>query len=259
MTTKTWVVMNDLQIPFVSIPALDLVFQILQVVRPYGVVLNGDIVDCYSLSEFSKSPMTKTTLLQEMDQAAALMQRFCELGVTERVWIGGNHEDRVRRYVWNKAPELGELAELDFPALFRLPEYGFRWIPYGGWMYLGKLIVTHGSMVLKHSAYTARAHYDRFGSSVLIGHTHRMGQYHIRTALSDHVAVENGCLCRLDPEYEAYPNWQQGFCFVHVSPSGLFSIEQIRILDEAVAVYGGKVYYVKGQQTKNVKRVRRQR
>lgn len=240
---KTWVVMNDLQIPFHSVPALDIAFQIIRDVKPTGVVLNGDIVDCYTLSEFAKSPLTHTVLLDEIALAGELMERLAGITyIAHRVWIGGNHEDRLRRYVWKHAPQLGELASLGFSEIFKLDKYGFQWYPYGQWISLGKLIVTHGSMVRTHSSYSARAHYDRFGTSVLIGHTHRMGQYHVRTATSDHVAVENGCLCRLDPEYESYPNWQQGFCFVHVHDDGLFTIEQVRILNERIAVYGGNRY-----------------
>lgn len=238
-------ILNDLQIPFHSIPALAIVKQIIEAEKPDGVILNGDIVDCYQLSEFSKSPLTDVVLLDEIHAAQELMAWLSNVtDPDKRIWIGGNHEDRVRRYVWAHAPSLGQLGSLSFDVLFELKKYGFQWIPYGGWYKLGKLVVTHGSMVRQHSGYTARAHYDRFGCSVLIGHTHRMGQYHVRTAMDDHIAVENGCLCRLDPEYESYPNWQQGFAIVHVHPGGLFSIEQVRILNESFAVYGGTVYRV---------------
>lgn len=243
MKPTTWVVLNDIQFPFHSSQALRVVKDIVKDVKPSGVVLNGDIVDCYTLSEFTKSPFTRSVLHDEIELADDLMGWASGFAKPDRrIWIGGNHEDRVRRYVWGHAPSLGTVPTLQFDELFRLKKRGFRWVPYGGWVTLGRLVVTHGSMVRQHSAYSARAHYDRFGASVLIGHTHRMGQYHIRTALLDHVAVENGCLCSLTPEYDSYPNWQQGFALVHVHEYGLFAIEQVRILNESFAVFGGKLY-----------------
>lgn len=252
MSTQTWLVVNDIQFPFHSEQALSIMKRVVRDVSPTGVVLNGDIVDCYTVSQFTRSPYAESSLTDEIELAKKFMAWACEFSRPDRrIWIGGNHEDRIRRYVWENAASLGMLPGLQFETLFHLTEFGFKWVPYGGWIRLGHLIVTHGSMVRRHSAYTARAHYERFGTSVLIGHTHRLGQYHIRTATADHVAIENGCLCSLSPEYDSYPNWQQGFAFVHVHRDGLFSVEQVRILQESFAVFGGKVYGTQSRTRKS--------
>src|SRR3990167_10404056 len=139
--------MNDLQIPWQDKPVVELVTRFVEDLKPHGVVLNGDIVDCYSLSEFSKNPLVDYTLAREAREAAALLHRLAKVS-KERWWIGGNHEDRLRRAVW-KNPEFSELNELQFPELFHLTDNGFRWKPYGGVIRLGKLLVTHGDMVNK--------------------------------------------------------------------------------------------------------------
>jgi predicted phosphodiesterase len=236
---KVWVILNDIQIPFHDEPVLDLVTSFVKTLKPHGVILNGDIVDAYQLSEFSKDPVEKSDIAQEQRIARRLMESLA--GVTkERWWLGGNHEDRLRRYVWNHAPKFGGLEELTFPSLFHLGEHGFKWKEYGGYLHLGKLMVTHGSLVSKHSGQTGRAHMEKYGTSILVGHTHRLGVYYRRDVRGVHAAYENGCLCQLNPEYDQFPNWMQGFSVVHTAEdgNGFFSVQQIPILNRKGFFYG---------------------
>ncbi|MDE1839858.1 MAG: hypothetical protein KGH87_08065 [Thaumarchaeota archaeon] len=240
---KTYVVLNDIQYPFHDKKVLDgLVLPFVEEVKPAGIVLNGDIVDNYTMSEFSRNPMEKSDLNTEIKLAQGLMNRLSRVTKDgERWWIGGNHEARTTRYVWKHAPSLGVVKEVQFENLFGLQHYGFQWKEYGDHVWLGKLMLTHGTEVNKHSGWTARNHFLKHGTSVMIGHTHRMGQYHITNITGDHAAYENGCLCRLDPEYDPSPNWQHGFALVHVFENGLFNVQQIRILDRKLFFYGKEV------------------
>lgn len=245
---KTWVVLNDLQIPFQDKQVLDrLVLPFIDELQPDGVILNGDIVDCYSISTFDKNPVTKAGLTLEINQAQKLMARLSP--IPEKIWIGGNHEDRLRRLVWQNPHLLGTVDKktraklvqvLDFPEMFGLGEHGFQWLPYGGRFMLGKLMVTHGSMVRTHSGDTARAHLLKYGTSVLIGHTHRGGTSYKTDARGVHVGYENYCLCSLQPEYAQDPNWQQGFAVVHVFPNGFFNVQSIPIINRRSFFFGDR-------------------
>jgi hypothetical protein len=54
---ERWVVLNDLQIPFEDKSVVwELVVPFVRELKPYGVVLNGDIVDNHEISDFSKDP-----------------------------------------------------------------------------------------------------------------------------------------------------------------------------------------------------------
>jgi hypothetical protein len=54
---QKWVVLNDIQLPFEDKPVLwDLVVPFVRELKPYGIVLNGDIVDNHEISDFSKDP-----------------------------------------------------------------------------------------------------------------------------------------------------------------------------------------------------------
>jgi predicted phosphodiesterase len=247
-TDQTWVILNDIQIPFHDERVLQrLVLPFIDELHPNGVILNGDIVDCYSISDFDHDPLTRASLDREIRLAGKLMERLARIG-SRRIWIGGNHEDRLRRMVWKQPALLSAVDKasrekivhlLDFPEMFGLAEYGFEWRPYGGFEMLGKLMVTHGSMVSKHSAQSARSHLDKYGTSVLIGHTHRGGIFYKRDVKGVHAAYENFCLCRLDPEYVQHPNWQQGFSVVHLGSNGFFNVQQIPILPGNQFFYGG--------------------
>lgn len=221
------VVINDLQIPFVDEAVLDLVLGFIDDIQPNGVVLNGDVVDCYSIGGFAKNPLTDAQLTREISEAEAVMERLSV--IENKVWIGGNHEDRLRRFVWNHAPQFAGLDVASFPRLFHLADYGFDWIDYGDFYTIGKLLVTHGDLVRQDSGATARAHFAKFGRSLLIGHTHRMGAYYKTRLGKPYVAYENGCLCSLKPEWTKHPDWQQGFSVVHHETDGAFYVQQIPI------------------------------
>ena len=242
-SVKTWVVLSDIQIPFEDTPVLSTVVEFIQELKPHGVVLNGDIIDAYELSTYDKNPLTRAGLDIEIAKASELMTTLAK-STTTRIWLGGNHEDRLRRYLWKNAPALRLDAVTEFDRLFQVKAHGFVWKPYGEFVQLGKLLVTHGSVVSKHSGWTAKAHFDKYGKSVLVGHSHRQGAYYRTNLYGVHVAYENGCLCRLDPEYVQLPDWQQGFSVVHVHGNGYFSAQQIPILD-GLFYYGSECYRVK--------------
>src|SRR3972149_635261 len=247
---ETWVILNDIQIPFEDTKVLyDLIIPFIEDLRPDGVILNGDVVDMYSISDFDKNPLTPATVAVEIRRARVLMSWLATRVSGERIWLGGNHEDRLRKWVWKNPSLLSKfplkvreniVTELDIPSIFGITDYGFTWAPYGAHHMLGKLMVTHGNMVSKHSGLTARAHFDKYGTSILIGHTHRLGVYYKRDSRGVHGAWENGCLCKMTPEYAQYPNWQQGFSVVHVSANGLFNVQQIPLLPGPSFMYGNE-------------------
>ena len=241
---KTWVVLNDIQLGFEDKPVLwELVVPFIHKLKPDGIVLNGDIVDCYSISSHRTRFEVKleTNLQTEMMKAQELMEEFSFIPL--RWWLGGNHEARWANLIADRVPELGVIAKLSFPEVFGLAQYGFKWKEYGEYVKLGKLTVTHGNIVRKHSAYTAKAHFDKYGTSVLHGHTHRLGSYFHTNLGGAHGAWENGCLCTLDGlGYTKHPDWQQGFAVVHVGEGGVFNVQQPVVLERRKLWYGRELW-----------------
>ena len=243
---RVYLVTNDWQIPFHDEQVIDnIVLPFTHWLRPDGWIWNGDIVDCYSLSSFDKNPLSEATLTKEIDTADRYMREVKKIkSITERIWIGGNHEDRVRRAIWKQKEKLPLDSDATFQSLFRIPENGFAYYPYGCVYNLGCLDVTHGSVVRMHSGWSAKAHFDKRGGSVMIGHTHRLGIYYRTNAKGTHAAYENGCLCRLDTEYVQDPDWQQGLSVVRVGEKGFFNVQQVPIINRNFMMYGNKVWRV---------------
>jgi predicted phosphodiesterase len=241
---RQYVVLNDLQIPFEDPPVLwDLVVPFVRELKPYGVILNGDIIDNHEISDFTKNPAWRHhDLKAERKSAFKLFDALAPV-TKDRVFIEGNHEDRYRRYAWENASDFEAAGAIrTLPEYLKLEEHGFQHRPYGGHVMLGKLMVTHGFIVAQDSGTSAKRHFMRLGCSVLIGHTHRVGVYHKTNVVGDHAAFENGCLCRLDGlGYAQFPDWQQAFSVVDVFPGGMFNVTLLRILGRRAFIYGDTV------------------
>jgi hypothetical protein len=237
---KTVLITNDWQIPFQDTKVIEgLFFPFLNWLKPDHFIWNGDIIDNYNLSEFSKNPLNKPTLIQEATQTRTYMARISKVkSIKRKDWLWGNHEDRLRRYMWQHAGRLQLGIEDTFESIFACKDYGFNSYPYGAVVALGSLDITHGNVVRQHSGWSAKAHFDKRGGSVLIGHTHRMGSYYRTNAKGVHVSFENGCLCSLTPEWVQDPDWQQGWSVVKVAPNGSFLVQQVPVINRQRIMYG---------------------
>lgn len=210
--------------------------------KPDQINCLGDMVDFYDVSRYTKNPNRRAYLHSEIKFTKEVV--FGELRraapKARIVWKGGNHEDRLQRYLWSRAPELASLPALDMRNLFDLQSLKIEYTTDS--LKVGDIELTHGHMARKHSGWTAKAMLDDYGTSVIHNHTHRLGAIYKTDRSGSYVAFENGCLCRLDPEFiPGVPNWQHGFSVGWVLPSGRFHFEQIAILDGKF-VYGGKFF-----------------
>lgn len=202
-----------------SLPALD------------RIVLIGDLIDCYTVSRFCKDPRRKTTLAGEVKVASELLRdlrrRFpgCEVHFCE-----GNHEDRLRKYLWRQAPELEGLKGLSVPELLGVESLNIHWHSAG--FRVGKLLYTHGNRIRKLAGQTARVMSEELATSVICGHSHRQGWCPRTTPEGLYDAYEVGCLCdykQLD-YVDTAPNWQEGWATVVQYPSGAFHVDFARIV-----------------------------
>lgn len=267
---ETALAIGDYHAPFGDPFALAGVMEFAKDLQPDVIFFMGDMVDFADISYFSQNPL-RTLSMNEQQQIAksikrngkdiilqAAMQReFDEvyrllvkmrniLPNTRMIYIYGNHEYRLHRFLCEKAPELVGLRRaeqqkespiLSVEYLLRFKELEiekcfseqresyFQWGRY--------LILGHFDTVRKHSGWTARGLVDEKNISLIQAHTHRMGSYH-KTTFGGHQLVghENGCLCSLKPEYKKDPNWQQGFTVVHKKRNGSrFHIQPIPIVD----------------------------
>lgn len=250
----TAVLYGDTHIPFHDQRSLDVVAQVIRIARPNVVVHQGDLLDCYHLSRFDKNPKRLHRLQDEIDAARAHLAAFRLLAPTARfIYLSGNHEDRLRRTLWSLPPHAEALLGLDavtealtWPKLLGLEELGIEHYDYGDQTraqakepLLPRFMLKHGTIVRKLSGYTARAELDKYNRSGASGHTHRLGAFFHRDANGNHVWVETGCTCQLNPEYAQDPDWQAGAVVMTFEPTtGAFQVELVYI-HEGTAVFRG--------------------
>jgi hypothetical protein len=218
-----WVILADPHAPYHNPWALELARKFLASFLPDILIVAGDLVDFHGLSRFDRDP--KRRMNTDLDVAAGgqWLDAVADPlpGHAKKVFLEGNHDDRLRRFVWDKVPELAGLPGLSLPALLELERRQWDFIPYHNTVpesgapgfYRDGILVVHGFMARKWSGATARAHWERFGGNGIVGHCHRLGVFQHRFFGEDgqNIWYEAGCMCSLEPGYEPGPDWQNGF------------------------------------------------
>lgn len=244
---------GDTHAPYHDQRVLSIFQAIAEDTQPDHIFHMGDGVDCYKLSTYDKDPDRLESQQEEIDMAReqlAAMRKAAPRAAMH--YLEGNHEDRLRRLLWRLDGPAAVLASLTafkeamtWPALLGLKDLNCSFTKYNEQtqrLILPKFIVKHGSVVRKSSAMTARAEWEKYGMSGASGHTHRLGQFMHRDHNGNHIWIETGCGCDLNPTYCQDPDWQNGCAFVTFEPeTGAFEAVSTYI-HKGFAVFRGKVY-----------------
>ena len=181
-------------------------------------------------------------LQDELDIAEGILN-WIYREVTDVTFLEGNHEYRITRHL-RKNPELFGLNCLRMPELLGLIEKKIKYYPYlhPPIKYHG-FQVHHGNLIRKHSGWSAKALYFKYAGCGIVGHTHRMGSYIVRNTEGIFGWYENGCLCSLQPEYQDFVNWIQGWSIAYFTKKDLFHLEQIPVVDYKF-LFNGRLFKI---------------
>lgn len=228
------IILSDLHVPFHDKRLLECWMARLASLPWTGVDIIGDFIDCYSLSRFDSNPRRKNTFQQEVDQGNEILKEIREIVPDADIrYSEGNHEDRLRKLLWSKAPALAHLRNLDIPNVLGLADLGIKWHRTEDPYKIGDLWFTHGDLLRKHAGASARAKSDAMGGSVIIGHTHRMGWCPFTRHTGIHESYEVGCMVdatQLDYCRHVF-NWQLGWAEVHIG-KGFHWVDFYRVVDQ---------------------------
>ena len=238
----TAAIINDTHNPFQDQRALHEVELFLKELQPDMVIYAGDMNDFYQISKFDRNPARADSLQDDLDSTVSMFTRQRTLlPNTRMIQIDGNHEDRLRRNLWGNNPAMSSLRELTIGKLYQLDKNEIEHVDKDeGVLVNGVFWVTHGDLIRAHAGYTAKGMSDKHGGCGIHGHSHRLGSYYKRDRFGIFGWWENGCLCSLDPDWIAWPNWQQGFSLVHFTKER-FWVEVIQIINRKF-MRGGKIY-----------------
>lgn len=171
---ERWIFIPDMHIPYEDERFWKLILMVCKKLKPHGIVIGGDFIDCYDISFFAKDPnrKTKAGLENEIDKAKIRLAELKKLGAKKNIYIMGNHEYRFERYVAEKAPAIASMVK-DLATEMGLHKNGWVVVPYRKSIRLGGMRITHDvGSVGKYAHYRAA---DAFQHSNLTFHTHRAG------------------------------------------------------------------------------------
>jgi len=235
LEAKNVLILSDIHIPYHDTPALKCALKYGDEIKPDLILLNGDVVDFYTISRYETDPEERD-LKGEIE---AVRQFFDHIRARFRksriVFKLGNHDERWWPFIWRKCPELLGIDALSLPSLLHADKHGIEVIGDQRIIMLGKLPVLHGHELpkgLTNPVNPARGVFMRALDRALIGHHHRTSE-HTETTMMERTITcwSTGCLCELHPAYARINRWNHGFANVRIAAGGDFSVENHRIKD----------------------------
>lgn len=120
----TVVIASDIHIPFQDDAAVRSFIRYCKEKQPEVVVLNGDVLDMFMLSRFTKGEGRNP--LEEMTMCQGFLDSLRKAVPSADIYyVIGNHENRLEKYVLTKAPELASLIE-DVFTIIKTSDYRVR-------------------------------------------------------------------------------------------------------------------------------------
>ena len=230
---KKVLVLSDIHFPYHDKHSLMLALRFGRQMDVDAIILNGDILDFYQLSKFTKNPKNKSVRAELdifrffLDQ---LKQRFPEATIYFKC---GNHELRLEHWIKNHANQFDGLLDLD--QLIKFKDHGVVYLKDNVGIKIGKLNIIHGHEIRATMGVVniARTYYMKAQSNILFGHWHQSQEYITRTMDGTiNGAWTNGCLSKLDASYTYGINqWVNGFAYVELLDStGNFRVSLKKII-----------------------------
>jgi predicted phosphodiesterase len=241
-------IVPDSHRPYHDQRAWDLMLQVGKAIKPKRLVVIGDLADFYAVSSHSKSLDRTLSMDEEIADVNKGLDELDALGAKHKEFIAGNHEDRLTRYLQDRAPELFKVVGI--PQLFKLEDRGWNYTPYRSDVEIGKVHFTHDVGASgRNAAFRAL---DTYQHSVITGHTHRM-QFLVEGNATGEVKLSAqfgwlGDKTKVDYMHRAkvYKDWALGFGVGYFNPAtGVFYMVPVPIIEvggEYTAMVNGKLF-----------------
>ena len=236
---KKPLIVRDIHLPYHDIDAIEIALEKAYKNGVDSIYLNGDILDFYQVSRFTKEGGAMS-IKEERDMFFEFIGWIKSNFDVPIYFKAGNHEERLAKYINDKAPDLAQLPELTLSGFLKLDDLGVQFVDGRQKAMMGKLIVVHGHEFgesIFSPVNPARGLFLRAKSTTLAGHNHQTSEHHENNLKNDSMACfSTGCLCQLTPNYRpfAYTKWNHGFAIVEIDEDESFEVSNYRIIDGKV-------------------------
>ena len=241
-------VIPDTHRPYHDRKAYDLMIKIAMDLPIDEIVLLGDYADFYCVSSHKKDPRIFKMLTEEVEDVLLGLDQLDKLFPhTKKIFIEGNHEFRLERYLVDSAPALFGVTSTEH--LLKLNQRkDWKFIPYGP-NQVYRILGSYLNARHEPLGNSAKLSSQKSLCSLVYGHIHRIEESHI-VGLdgTNHVNFSVGWLGdkRMDKVFnyvKGHWQWQLGFGLVWVDEkTGYFYHQKIHILDNYSCVVNGKKY-----------------
>ncbi len=233
----------DCHFPYEDKAAWALTLRALGRFKPDTIVILGDFVDMYSASAHARDPKRIQNLAWEIEEANRGLDAVDALGARRKLYLEGNHEFRLSRYLADRAPDLVGLAGTTVPELLRLADRHYEFTPYKSAARLGKMWVTHDAGNAGQYAHMKAR--DAYEACVAIGHVHRAGIHYSGNAKGDrmHFGAAFGWLGSAEAadylhKIQAQRAWCHAFGIGFMEPSGVIHVQVVPLVGGRCVVNG---------------------
>jgi predicted phosphodiesterase len=235
---KKMLVLSDIHFPYHDKQALMVALRKGKQEDVDSILLNGDILDFYQLSKFTKD-YRKPSVKAELDIFRffidQLKQRFPDAAIYYKL---GNHEVRMDRWIKHNAQMFDGMLDLEH--LIDFEGAGITYLKDNIGVKFGKLNIIHGHEVRANGSLVniARTYYMKTNSNIMLGHWHQAQEFATKTLSGEvHGAWATGCLCKLDADYTYGINsWNHGFAIVDMlDEEGNFRVKNYKIINGELA------------------------
>jgi hypothetical protein len=250
---KCALVIGDIHFGTEDWDVIDLFLQTVDEIKPEVVILNGDTLDMFAISRYPKDIRQTYSLFQERQGYHKFLKQLHDITEPYQTKIyetnsnhsGDGNEGRWWRYLSDRLGEIGGLPEikerLSYSSVF-LPKAEWSRVKLVDYVeVVPGFIVMHGDVVRRHGGYSARGLFEKWFTSIMCNHTHRVGMTSQRIpsiGTQDEKIIrvyENGCGCNLKPLYASAANWQNAFSVISYSGDD-FAVETALISNKKVSV-----------------------
>ena len=236
-TGDDWLVIADMHIPQHSKDAIETAIDFGVKEGCKNLMILGDAVEHSSTSRFAHNPADKD-VFGELRALTPFLKYVRGKFKGRIVYKEGNHEENLRRYIWQQAPALASLPCLEFKELACLANYGIEHIGQDQTIVMGKISWIHGheykgGSVLNPAQWLLR----KTMTCCAAAHHHRSDTARGKTALDAIISCWSiGCLRGLSPSWCLKNGWNWGFARCESSKDGNFQFRNMNILSRGEVV-----------------------
>ena len=249
---KTALILSDVHVPFEDKRKYALALDIARINlnNIEEIILLGDFADTFTLMSHKKDISLKKNipnfLIQELEKVCMRLDELDDKfkGI-KKIYIEGNHENRLYRYIRDNASEFFGL--IDFPSIFNIEKRkDWSWISYSPDQFYN---ILDSNLFARHEPIgpNARTTAQRSMTNVIFGHIHRAEHFQT-VSLSGQKFNAYSCHWLGNKNTQAmqyvknHHQWSNGFAVINVKKKNDFTVEQIPIFDDNTCIFRGKIY-----------------